>query len=751
MDNVDKKTLLSDVENLRCGSLNGARRPHKIIFILSVMEVYNKSIFENRVPLSPSLENAFRCLWNRHIRTIPFLSALIEMPYYHLQGDKFWTLTIKPGKNDEFASYERITRKRIMDCVKYGSFNALWAAALCDDECRTLIKEKLLNVLGEHSMCTQNVSAITFDSPQNSNFVSYINSLHCIDANSDGALAEKQATNPLFHGIQVKHPWATKFAEALLQSADKTHIILTGHAGDGKSTIALELYKILTKNEELDSLPSGLPKRVDVLNGISIIKDLSEWTTEEQDQLFTEMATGTRQFVLVSNTGCLLSLFRRQAYAFGKSSVEMENDLLTALDASAGMTLCTNAGLWEINNLARLDNITAALELFRKLITSPLWDKCAECSLHAQCPVFRNVRLIRQYKERLIARLRLLLRRTVDYGNRLTMRQLSAHFAYMLTSGLDCEKIADRLQKKHGFPLEQFMFFNRFWGDDGWHKDVNATQLKSTRWIGEQRFGSVYAPSMERLMWLHSDKVSFDLGVPEVASMFKRLQSTAISASMPEHYQARTQIRRMVYFFFEDSKRQRETDLFLGAFLNSPMLCEYQGWLQDSGLFSRRRNVLKDQLFHVLQEQFSGIKLPEGALTEKTLYLTLNRRQRNIRQSSQIMLGKIDFNDSFDVRLVLDTSGKSELMLLGKGAFKGVAMPLALPFLDYISVRKSGGIGGVLQVAYVDRLENLKSELLKRCQDVEEDQLLLLKLDANNIIRRQRIILTEANLEVSNG
>jgi hypothetical protein len=723
-------------------------KPHKYLVLLSVIKLFDSPSFrQKQIYYNEIFLNIFTQLFNTYAsandRNRPYA------PFFHLKSHSFWSLRANAGKEKELSEASSVGGPGILnELVQCALVSDELFVALSSNASRKVLEQHIISILStQHSMRTD----MTTPWAQNSGFVLYINSLHCIDANSDGALAEKQATNPLFHGIQVKHPWATHFAEALLQSADKTHIILTGHAGDGKSTIALELYKILTKTEELDSLPSGLPKRADVLNGISIIKDLSEWTTEEQDQLFSEMATGTRRFVLVSNTGCLLSLFRRQAHSFGKSSVEVENDLLTALDATAGMTLCTHVGFFEINNLARLDNITAALDLFKKLITSPLWNMCAECSLHTHCPIFQNVRIIRQYKGRILARMNFLLRRTVDYGNRLTMRQLSAHFAYMLTSGLDCEKVTDRLQKKQNFPQEQYMFFNRFWGDDGWRLDVNATQLKSTHWIREQGFGTTYAPSMERLIWLHSDKVSFDLGVPEMASMFKHLQAKALSTSMSEHFQARTQIRRMVYFFFEDSKRQRETDLFLGAFLNSPMLCEYQGWLQDSGLFSRRRNVLKDQLFHVLQEQFSGIKLPEGALTEKTLYITLNRRQRNIRQSSQIMLGKIDFNDSFDVRLVPDDGGKIELLLSGKGVFKGAVMPLALPFLDYIFARKSGGIGSVLQVAYVDRLENLKSELLKRCQDVEDDQLLLLKLDANNIIRRQRMTCAGTSLEVSNG
>jgi hypothetical protein len=392
--------------------------------------------------------------------------------------------------------------------------------------------------------------------------------------------------------------------------------------------------------------------------------------------------------------------------------------------------------------------------MFRLLIASPQWNNCEGCSLHPQCPIFRNIRIIRQYKERIIGRMRLLLLRTLEYGSRLTMRQLSAHFAYMITSGLDCEKIADSLQKKHVFSMEQYLFSNRFWGDNGWQPDVNAAQLKSTRVVDEQRFGSVYAPSMERLIWLRSDTLSFDLGIPEIEPILKRLLEIAVKAEDDENVEsraaARTQVRRLVFFFYDKPAHQHQINLFLNAFVNSPMLCEYLAWLDDPIAFSRRRNTLKDQLFQVLQEQFSGIKSQDGVINDRILYITLNRRQHNIRQSSQIMLGKIDFSDSFDIR-VQPIGEKKAVMLFGKNGFDSIQMILELPFLDYIFVRKSGGIGSILQVAYTDRLENVKAEMLRSCIQVQEEELLLLKLDMKNVLRRQRLTLTGTTLEVTNG
>jgi len=726
-------------------------KPHKYLAILSVIKLFNvPALRRKEIYYNDKFRTVFAELFNKYAsendRNRPYA------PFFHLRSQSFWSLRAIAGKEKELDSQSSVGGPaQLNEMVECAILSDELYSALLNDEERLILEKHIVHILNT------NKSLPVF--PQvtgsiNSAFVLYINSLHCIDANSDGALAEAQAKNPFFHGIHVKHPWASIFAKKITDSRSSSHIILSGHAGDGKSTIALELYKILMHIENQEALPSGLARRTDVEPNITIIKDLSEWTDKEQDALFAEMVSNVRRFVLVSNTGCLLNVFKKHATLLRKTSIEVEDELLTQLDVATGKSWKTESGVFEIFNLARLNNIDSALEIFRLLIASSQWNNCEGCSLHPQCPIFRNIRIIRQYKERIIGRMRLLLLRTLEYGNRLTMRQLSAHFAYMITSGLDCEKVADGLQKKQLFLMEQYLFSNRFWGDNGWQPDVNAAQLKSTRVIDEQRFGSVYAPSMERLMWLRTDSLSFDLGISELEPILKRLLEIAVKAEDDENVErraaARTQVRRLVFFFYNKPVHQQQINLFLNAYLNSPMLCEYLSWLDDPIAFSRKRNTLKDQLFQVLQEQFSGIKSQDGVINDRTLYITLNRRQHNIRQSSQIMLGKIDFSDSFDIR-VQSIGEKKVVILFGKGSFDSIQLILELPFLDYIFVRKSGGIGSILQVAYTDRLENVKAEMLRYCKQVQEEELLLLKLDMKNNLRRQRLTLAGTTLEVTNG
>ncbi|NCB45823.1 hypothetical protein EOM81_02295, partial [bacterium] len=75
-------------------------------------------------------------------------------------------------------------------------------------------------------------------------FVTYLNSLQRIEATNANSIAESQAKDPNFTNIIVSHPLKNKIIKELCDPKG-VHVILTGHAGDGKSTIALEIFKEL--------------------------------------------------------------------------------------------------------------------------------------------------------------------------------------------------------------------------------------------------------------------------------------------------------------------------------------------------------------------------------------------------------------------------------------------------------------------------------------------------------------------------
>lgn len=86
-------------------------------------------------------------------------------------------------------------------------------------------------------------------------FISYLNSLHNLGANGSHALAESQALSPYFSEIYEPFPIIDQLIETLTDKIPRV-VVITGHAGDGKSSIALDIFKQLYKiplNEPLKS------------------------------------------------------------------------------------------------------------------------------------------------------------------------------------------------------------------------------------------------------------------------------------------------------------------------------------------------------------------------------------------------------------------------------------------------------------------------------------------------------------------
>ena len=138
---------------------------------------------------------------------------------------------------------------------------------------------------------------------------------------------------------------------------------------------------------------------------------------------------------------------------------------------------------------------------------------------------------------------------------------------------------------------------------------------------------------------------------------------------------------------------------------------------------------------------------PEGTGKAETLYITLNHRGGDVRQSVQLILSKFDFHDHFEIRLVDGTPA-----LCGIGKLDGIRLDLPLPFLDYLTLQNKGELGRGLQRSYRDRLENLKARILTTIHSGDAQGLVLLRRRADGTLSTVSVKPTNnaSNLEVSN-
>ena len=765
-------TALGHIRNLRVMVLRGVRSPNKPLFLLALAELYSEEARENRFPLNNSLESAFQSVCKRFsaIKTAP----LIEYPYYHLANDGMWTLKLRPGKEDIFHHYEqsancRLTKSRLAETVEYATLTPEFDSCLRDPEDRIVIVRALTELVIEMTAqqrenrspkpAFERLEMSLKTSDPGNPFVAYLNSLHRLNGTNENALAENQACNPLYSQIHVPHPVSDLILEELVKDGGR-QIILTGHAGDGKSTIAVEVYKRLRSIPADQPLPERLKPREDLSpQKITILKDLSERRKAQDSELLADILGRKHRFLIVSNTGALLDLFRPHAPQCGVSEVQLESDLLTAISSETGRAdLDIGTTTFVVFNLARIDNLEIALRIFERMVDPARWASCDTLPCRTSCPICLNVDLINHRREIVVQRLRLAYRRMFEYGTRLTLRQITEHFAYMLTSGLEEIDLAD-MRERNLKPLRaEFMFFNRFFGDDGKADHFPALELRAVKEVRRQRFGERPCPSWERKLWLKARDHRFDLGVPDCEEEFELLRqhgsgpgTDARPGLSPD--QAREQVRRMLFFLYYFSGKEL---YYVDQFLNSPSLLRWCAWQSPGArLALTERATLEGRIFHVLQEHFTGVRLPEGSRDhDRQLYITLSRGKGEIRQSAQVVVAQINW--SHELRLDLapfpDAIGgtRTDLLLGGTGRLENARLVLTLPFLDYVLMRQVGEAGEVLQPAYIERLERFKARLQDLARE-NQSHVMLVRLKTDHTFRRQQYAVTDGKLEVSDA
>lgn len=587
-------------------------------------------------------------------------------------------------------------------------------------------------------------------------FVSYLNSLQNTTGSNENALAESQAMNPFFGFIHVPSK-VTEFAHQILTSGIRRHLILTGHAGDGKSTIGLELFK------KLKGLPMDTPLRqplraveeIDLLgqSRIIMIKDMSELGRKERLELLQRACSkGNERFFIISNTGTLLETFRAMTTDVGEWS-ERESHILDALSKIPPAPMEVDEGSFEIVNIVQLSNLDTALEIFKRMVAEKPWAVCHKQECRVACPLYRNASLLRTNFPLIRERVALVFRRLFEYGDRLTLRQITAQLAYAITSGLSCHEAAQQTVGPIPRPVTEFLFFNRFFGEGADGLDDRSLQLKGIRVLRALGAGRQLVPSLERKLWMRNEDESLPNVPVDLEPILTSLRKTGKGFStsdkpLPSH--ARTQVRRLL-FFFGDFATHNAAQEYCATFLNSRMLPVFSHWQASPGEVSRIEidQYLKNVL-HVLQEHFAGLHLPEEVISlDENLYITLNRRGREIRQSAQVVLARLNRND-FKLQLVKsgwsEVSARYDLVLEEKQS--KATLTLELPFLDFVIQRHRGDIANAIQTGYLDRLERFKAQLFSSRSATSEQEMMLVRLQTNQRFATQTFALNNGVLEV---
>lgn len=717
MSSVNQSRIATLIDSLLPSGVQ--KKPHKLLLLLAVARLANRRVINDTIiSYSQELVDEFKQLFDRFKadgdRNRPF------NPFFHLRTSGVWRLVSNPGQEQALEDTTSIGGPGdLIRLVKCASAEGVLREILFNDEFNLAFQQ-----LAEQRLSSQRaIGGLEMGNP----FVAYLNTLQGIDANNKGSLAESQARNPLFKELRVPHPLAAEIINELTGD-DGGHVILTGHAGDGKSTLALEIIRALRGLPPDDPIPNGLKKREAISYGgrtISIVKDLSECTEDERKVLVSDLfhPGTTERFLLVSNTGPILTLFRNNRDRTGEDVAAVEDRLLDAMDSSERREFTFGPVSFVVHNLARKDNLDLGMSLLEKMVSSSQWGRCQNCSASGRCPLFANRNLLLKFFPLVSQRIWMLYFRACAYGERFTMRQMSAHFSFLLTGGASCREMAACVASGAEIRLECHLFANLFWGDDGKNDIPQAVrQLHAVSVMREQHFDARFSPREERQFWNFgggNPLATTDAMLAELETRVrggKKSSLCGLDAAL-----MRRQYRRLVFFLGSPAPNGQDGfSTFLSAFLNSPRLLDVKGWRDNPASFKAKSLVVP--IYNVLQEEFSGMRPPEGTGKAGTLYITLNRRTSEIRQSVQLVLSKFEFQDTLEIRLVNGTP-----TLCGIGKLDGIRLDLPLPFLDYITAQNKGELGRGLQRSYRDRIEDLKARILAAIHTGDAQGLVLLR------------------------
>ncbi|SHI78995.1 protein kinase domain-containing protein [Desulfofundulus thermosubterraneus] len=609
------------------------------------------------------------------------------------------------------------------------------SAELVEKECATGLDsaQKLETSLANKIVGVEQTEEVTEQLLPVNPFVTYLNSLSNASAFNENATAESQLGNPFFARIFVANPLADFIYEKLI--SEHRNVILTGNAGDGKTTIAAEIFKKVTGEFRL------LQPREDIAaSNLVIIKDMSELPEDNRIEVLME-AVGSQKnsYLIVSNTGTLLESFRKLKVNGRKTD---ESELLKALEADTPQSVLD--GRFLIVNIGRMDSIKTACDVFKRMLDPANWLPNKNCQYREYCPIFRNVKLLQENLDVVCERVMLLYRRLYEYNVRLTMRQMTGHLAYAITAGRSCAEIGAMSLIALQDCLCGSLFFNRFFGDDGNNVAAEAMQLLPVRRIREAEFGVVLASSFERKVWMREGKALPLTG--EALPIYQKLLDE-LNRDGPA---ARRQLRRLVYFFgsLDDEAGKR----YISIFLRSPMLIKFLEFSQGASRIPPplERNY-RLRILQVLQEYFIGVRLPEEIWQAKDLYITLKRHRGGAR--TQMVLADFRVDDfELTVKPRYQAGEKSSGVFCLRFKQGDVEMELDLPFLDYVARRYEGDVAEELSAYYADRLERFKVELMhlynENRKQHDQQHLQLLRVGPDRRFQVMKVLVSDASLEV---
>lgn len=556
-------------------------------------------------------------------------------------------------------------------------------------------------------------------------FIDYLNSTNNLGGDSTGSLAETQVKSPYYNVVKIDRKIGLRISQEINQGVYKTYI-LTGHAGDGKTSILVQVLKSL----QLLSDGEGLDE-VHEYDSLFYVKDMSEIAEQEQVRLLEKALNAPQNGktgIIVSNTGPLLnsliSLAVQQktnngATLSSKERIELQSRILTQLDQNEDKEIEVAGYKLTLVNIARVDNVFFARKILQKILNPQLWEKCEGCAAKTKCPIINNQRLLLAQVERVGAFVDNYYRFLYENDKRMTIRQMVGQISYGITGNLTCEKVCNKMLKE---PFFTYNFANLFFGYKGLSLEPDSKQIKGIEHIQGLGLDRI-ALDVDYKLFVNQDYSFFTDNVrPIIDDLSKKsrkhFQVTEAALESRKNRQTetaklRSAVRRFYLIYGIDTEEHKISDMYNQIY--GANYIDYKKMItsvQPSAMTRRMQNVVYNALYikntGFLPATSSDILLP----------LTL-RREDEVYQSVLLVLGEVNKSD---IKIVTkkvnnqleDIKEKYDLFI----QLKDAKFRLTLPMVNYFNNLIAGAVTSNNNPSLSHGIAALDTLLLEKYGDV---------------------------------
>lgn len=558
----------------------------------------------------------------------------------------------------------------------------------------------------------------------NKAYIDYLNSLHNYNAQNENAYGERNVDNHYFKEVMV-HVGLCDYIKISLTEKDPHIIILTGHAGDGKTSI---MYQVLTElGAKFDSaeklseftLPSGK-----ICLCVKDFSEIPEDSSNEIDRInvmrrAVKMLDEDNYVFMVANTGPLINTFG-ELFDSEEDKEEARIELINLMDKNSGKIVEIRGIKICVVNMATVDNSYFAKEFLEKLIQDKLWNACESCIKHDYCHIYRNHELIYKNKTKVYEFINNHFIWLVEYGNRLTIRSMTEQLAYMLTGGMSCEEVVPNDTYK-------YLFSNLFFGYVGTRLNARALNIIAINVANRCMYDHKRLRSDEKLLVGKEYKELFDVEVEEIINEAEKKNAFVNGWA---------EFLRRTYLFMnivvdENIIEQDYEDIFSKQF---------KRYLELRDGIDTPAKVDSNLIADALSMIYIGTPNDKSEIP-----LTLSR-ESGIAQNVQLITGTIPVRrlriERVKTQDGMFNNGKDRYELHLNINRENLETVLSLPMLDYFEELKNGIISTNIDPQLSHGVESFKAQISDITKEEDDEDIIEIVVLKNNGNKNIRIELT---------